>query len=353
MKTTTSNQERFKNYLRKIGSGEQTSSGMTREESADALELMLLEEPTPIQIGAFMIAHRIRRPEPQELAGMIDTYHNLGPKIYSSNQNLLPICFGMPFDGRSKTSPLYPLTTLLLLNAKQPVILQGTGRIPVKYGVTSQELFEALGLNLKNLNIEKVQKGFSKHGFGFIYQPDHFPLAERLIQYREDLGKRPPIASMELIWSSHKGNHVLISGFVHPPTEDRHIKTLQLLGEKNLILIQGLEGGVDISTSRPTKITKIENQEQSIIRINPHEYLFNAKDVQYENLETWSLHSQKALEGHGPLYKALIWNAGVYFWLTGITNDISKGIEKAKTSINSGAAQKTLTNLIAWRASYN
>ena len=65
------NQERFKTYLQKIGSGEDTSRGMTREESADALKLILTAQATPAQIGAFMIAHRIRRPEPQELAGMI------------------------------------------------------------------------------------------------------------------------------------------------------------------------------------------------------------------------------------------------------------------------------------------
>ena len=349
MNETTSNQERFKNYLRKISSGEHTSRGLTRKESADALELILREEPSPIQIGAFMIAHRIRRPEPQELAGMIDTYLNLGPKIYSGNQQPQPICFGMPFDGRNRTSPIYPLTTLLLLDVKQPVILQGGGRCPVKHGVTTKELFKALGLDLENLHIKKVQEGFLENGFALIYQPDHFPLAETLIKYREDLGKRPPIASMELIWSAHKGSHLIISGFVHPPTADRHIKALQLLEEDDLILIQGLEGGVDISTSRKTKATTVKNNLKSTILINPIEYALNAKDIEFQTIKEWASQSKEALEGHGPLYKVLIWNAGVYFWLAGITNDISEGIEIAKASIHSGSAKKTLSKLIAWR----
>ena len=83
MNETSANQDRFKGYLRKIGSGEKTSRGMSREESADALELILKGVPSPAQIGAFLMAHRIRRPEPQELAGMIDTYKKLGPNIYS------------------------------------------------------------------------------------------------------------------------------------------------------------------------------------------------------------------------------------------------------------------------------
>ena len=69
----TSGKERFKSHLRKVGSGEHTSKGMSRAEAADALDLILTEQATPAQIGAFLIAHRIRRPEPQELTGMLDT----------------------------------------------------------------------------------------------------------------------------------------------------------------------------------------------------------------------------------------------------------------------------------------
>ena len=140
MNETFSNQERFKDYLCKIGSGDQTSLGMTREEAADALKLILDGAPSPAQIGAFMIAHRIRRPKPEELAGMIDAYKELGPKIYSPKTHRRPIFFGMPFDGRKKTAPIYPLTTLLLLSQKQPIILHGGSRMPIKYGITHKEL---------------------------------------------------------------------------------------------------------------------------------------------------------------------------------------------------------------------
>mgnify|MGYP001483241013 CR=1 FL=1 len=81
----TNNKETFKKLLRKIGSGQNTSQGLTRKESADALKLILTAEASPVQIGAFMIAHRIRRPEPQELAGMLDTYMELGPTLISKN----------------------------------------------------------------------------------------------------------------------------------------------------------------------------------------------------------------------------------------------------------------------------
>ena len=46
MTSTTLSAARFKQHLRKVGSGEHTSKGMSREEAADALNLMLEGEAT-------------------------------------------------------------------------------------------------------------------------------------------------------------------------------------------------------------------------------------------------------------------------------------------------------------------
>ena len=138
--TLSSGRERFKQHLRKVGSGEHTSKGMTREEAADALDLMLHGEASPAQIGAFLIAHRIRRPEPQELTGMLDTYRMLGPVITSRDGRPAPLCFGMPYDGRTRTAPIYPLTTLVLLACGQPVVLTCTTSKTLLQSKTPQHL---------------------------------------------------------------------------------------------------------------------------------------------------------------------------------------------------------------------
>jgi anthranilate phosphoribosyltransferase len=65
--------------LRKIGSGIHTGENLTRSEAAAATRMMLLQEATAAQIGAFMISHRIKRPTGEELAGMLDAYENWGP----------------------------------------------------------------------------------------------------------------------------------------------------------------------------------------------------------------------------------------------------------------------------------
>ncbi len=341
--------ERFKAHLKKIGSGINTSHGMSREESAEAMNLMIREIASPAQIGAFMIAHRIRRPEPQELAGMLDTYLDLGPTLKSSKQQVRPVCLGMPFDGRTRTSPIYPLTTLMLLTAGQPVVLQGGKRMPIKYGITTEELFRSLGLNLKGMNINQVQQGFEEHGLAFIYQPDHFPLAENLINYRDEIAKRPPIASMELIWTAHQGKHLLVSGFVHPPTETRSWETLKLIGEKHIVTIKGLEGSIDLPTSRICITARLNHNELERIILNPRDYNYSQKDLEWSTIQTWKQYALDALKNSGPLREALAWNTGVYLWLSGQAQNIKSGIDQAISLMNKKAALNTLQNLIDWR----
>ena len=341
--------EEFKNYLKKIGSGEFTGKSLTREETKSALELMLKERASPAQIGGFMIAHRIRRPIPEELAGMIDAYLELGPKIRSPINQRQPIFFGMPFDGRKKTAPIYPLTILLLLTQKQPVMLHGGCPMPVKYGVTHNELFKALGLNLTNLSITQLQNFFNHNDLALIHQPDHFPLAEKLIPYRDQIGKRPPLASMELIWTCHQGKHLHISGYVHSPTEERHWKTLELMGEENIITVKGLEGGVDLSISRSSTIGLYRNQVGTRKVFHPKDYECSGKDIEWSNIQDWQRFAKQALNGEGPLIKALEWNAGIYFFLSGLSTDIEQGINKVKEIIHSKLALKQLEKLINWR----
>jgi anthranilate phosphoribosyltransferase len=348
--TVLSGRERFKHHLRKVGSGEHTSKGMSREEAADALNLMLEGEATPAQIGAFLIAHRIRRPEPQELTGMLDTYRIHGPVVRSKADQRSPLCFGMPFDGRTRTAPIYPLTALVLLACGQPVVLQGGNRMPIKYGVTAIDLFRALDLELGGLPLTAVQDGFDRNGFALIHQPDHFPIAESLISYREELGKRPPVASLELLWTPHEGEHLLVSGFVHPPTESRAWEALKLAGETDLLTVKGLEGGTDLPIGRACITARVRNGAAERLILHPRDHGCHDADVEWSDETTWKTQALDALGNSGPLRDAVRWNAGAYLWFSGISETLDAGVSRAEASLQDGNAMDCLDQLRGWRS---
>lgn len=183
----------FREFLKQIGSGTHTGEDLSREAAAIATRMMLLQEATPAQIGAFMIAHRIKRPTAAELAGMLDAYDQLGPKLQPIAASRPVTVLGVPYDGRSRTAPLSPLTALILAAADCPVIQHGGDRMPTKEGVPLVEIWQHLGVDWTSLALEEVQQILETTGLGFVYLPNHFPLAAALVPYREQIGKRPPL----------------------------------------------------------------------------------------------------------------------------------------------------------------
>ena len=160
----------FRDLLKKVGSGTHTSKSVSREEAAIATQMMLQETATPAQIGAFMIAQRIKRPTPTELAGMLDTYDALGPVLSPIESDCLVTVFSNPYDGRSRTAPINPLVALILTAADAPAVLHGSGRLPTKHGVPIVEVLMGLGLKWHKLTtLDQVQQVFEQTGFGFVY----------------------------------------------------------------------------------------------------------------------------------------------------------------------------------------
>ncbi|MEB3174112.1 MAG: hypothetical protein VKN60_02830, partial [Cyanobacteriota bacterium] len=165
--------KQFREYLKKIGSGAHTSKDLSRAEAADAMTLMLTQTATPAQIGAFLIAHRIKRPTGEELAGMLDAYDQLGPKVPALDSGKSVVILSQPYDGRDRTFPLSPLTALLVAAAGCPVLQHGGGRMPTKEGVPLIDLWRCLGVDWRFFSLEQIQESLANLNLGFVYLPRH------------------------------------------------------------------------------------------------------------------------------------------------------------------------------------
>ena len=175
---------RFRELLAKLGSGERTSTGLSQEEACEAIERILGGLASPEQVGAFLIAHRLRRPQPEEMAGMLQAYRQLGPTLPAVERR--EMSFGVPFDGRCRDAPLLPLTALVLVAAGLAVVLHGSEPMPVKYGATNAELLAALDLPIAQLDWCAMVRYFQNHGLALLHQPHHFPAAEQLVSIHTD-----------------------------------------------------------------------------------------------------------------------------------------------------------------------
>jgi len=331
---------RFRELIAALGSGERSGRALSRAEAGEALDHLLDGRCTEAQAGAFLIAHRLRRPEPQELAGMLDSYGRRGPRLAASPRRVLS--FGVPFDGRSRSAPLLPLLALLLLAAGAGVVLHGGDPMPVKYGLTTAEALAALGLELRGLFWDTVNRRFAAEGLALLHQPAHFPAAERLVPLREQIGKRPPVATLELLWSCHPGPHLQVSGFVHAPTERLAGQALAATGQDELLLVKGMEGGVELPTNRVAIASHRQGgaegeTERLILRARDHG--LGAPEVPLESLAQWRGQARDALTGSGPLRPGLIWNGGFLLWRAGISDSLQAGLTRAERLLEDGAVE--------------
>lgn len=338
----------FRELLKKVGSGNHTSESLTRGEAAAAMKMMLLGEATPAQIGAFLIAHRIKRPTGEELAGMLDAYDELGPKLQPIDSKRSVMVLGIPYDGRTRTAPINIITALLLTAAGQPVVMHGGYRLPTKYGLPLIEIWQGLGVDWTTLSLAQTQQVFAQTGIGFVYTPQHFPLNQKLWEYRDQLGKRPPLATMELIWCPLAGDAHIIAGFVHPPTEAMFQVALGLRGIKKYTFVKGLEGSCDLPRDRTAIIglSSPNSPELERLHLAPREYGFIPKNVPLATTEELITNLHAVLAGKsGELMQTALWNGGFYLWLSGICPDMTSGIAKATELFNSGVVEKKLREL--------
>jgi len=319
---------RFRDLIAKVGSGEHTSTGLSRDEAREAMDLMLGGQVSEAQLGAFLIAHRIRRPQPLELSGMLDSYRQQGPVLQTPGRRAL--CFGVPYDGRSRTAPLLPLIALVLASADLPVVLHGGDPMPVKYGVTLAELFAALGVEWRGLSLTAVQQRLDRHKLALTHQPAHFAAAERLLPARDAIGKRPPVASLELLWTPHRGEHLLISGFVHPPTEKRAWEALTAAGETDVLTVKGLEGSTDLPISRAGITARLRaGAAPERILLHPRDHGLHGEELAWQDIDTWRSQALAALTGEGPLAASLQWNLAAWLWLAGRCDSLEPALEQA------------------------
>ncbi|MGD1716024.1 anthranilate phosphoribosyltransferase family protein [Dapis sp. BLCC M172] len=333
--------DRFRELLKTIGSGTQTGKNLTRQEAAAAMRMMLLGEATPAQIGAFFIAHRIKRPTGEELAGMLDAYQELGPKLQVQPSMSIVTVLGCPYDGRSRTAPVTPLTALILATAGVFVVMHGGARMPTKEGIPFIEIWQGLGVEWGKLSLMQVQQVFERTGLGFVYLPEHFPQADALVEYRRDIGKRPPLATMELIWVPFVGEVHLAGGYVHPPTEGMFREAFKLQGFRNYTTVKGLEGSCDLPRDRTSiigvSIPSGDNVTFERLLLHPSDYSCGGKEVALGSTAELVEEMQGVLQGKASeLMSAAIWNGGFYLWRCGICSNINEGLGKAESLLSSG-----------------
>lgn len=330
-------------FIKAVGRGEKLKRDLTYDEAMDAMRLILQGRAAEAQIGAFLIAQRVKGEAVDEVLGFRDVVRQefiypIAPRV----QGLLDL--GTPYDGKSKTAQLTPAIAIVLAEAGVPVVLHGDEGIPTKEGVTPSLVLHALGVNSR-LNGKDVTGMIEKTGFGFLHAAHFMPAWHNLTPIRRLFGLRTVLNTVEKLFNPANAPYQ-ISGFFHANYIKR-IRSTQS-GQQASWIVQGEEGSIEMRAGRRTPIYGVRAEDDLILDTHqlglpPQEREPIPPDI--------SLHAQlnaSVLAGQpSPAANQVILTAGAILMLLGAASELADGVRRGQKILTSGAAQKRLELIVA------
>ncbi|AGY56566.1 anthranilate phosphoribosyltransferase [Gloeobacter kilaueensis] len=341
----------FREFVKKIGSGRLTGRDLSREESCRAMRLLLDREPTPAQAGAFLIAHRIKRPTPEELAGILDAFDAVARPLSVAPGAPGPVILSSPYDGQDRLANITPLTALIVSSLGLGVVLHGSTDMPPKHGLTSFDLLAALGIDLFR-DSQELSEQYKETAIGWVYLPAHFPEAFELQTYRDEIGKRPPLATAELFWNP-VGLGLPVIGYTHRETITLAVATAQLRAQSALTLIRGVQGSMNCTLFHPNLGVRWRSDLAA-----PETFRLVAGDFDLADDDlalTGDGHDLERLRGlmmatlkgeDTPLRRAAIFNSTFLLAEAGFSPSLREAIPTASRAIDDGLAFAQLQKLM-------
>ena len=342
-----SSYERMRFYLREIGQGPRNCRDLTREEARDAMSLILSQQATRAQMGAFLLLQRFKGESSDELLGFADAVREEAHVIRPDVEGLLDV--GSPYDGRKRSIVVSPASSIVVAAAGVPVLMHGEKDLGPKHGVPIGDVLEALGVEIDG-SPDRVQVSLEETGAGYAHQARFVPALAALQDVREEIALRSAIHTVEKIYNLAGATYSII-GLTHLPYMEKMLAAASQLGFRRIMIVQGIEGNEDAPTSRPCRAFLWQQGETQELRIDAAEYGLqpaSREEMAGGDAEHNAGIARRILEGERGAYRDLVLlNAGLRLFLAERAKSIQEGIQAASQTIDSGAAQAKLEALRA------
>lgn len=331
----------LKPYLAKIMQGEHLSL----DEAEQAMRVIMTGQATEAQIGAYLVALRLKGETVDEIAGSARAMRAVASAIHVSN-NGTPLLdtAGTGGDG----AHTFNISTAAAL------VVAGTGRRVAKHGnraassrCGSADVLSALGVNL-DLTPEQVAVCIERAGIGFLFAPKFHPAMRHAIGPRRELGLRTIFNVLGPLTNPAGATHQLIGVYDAGLTEPlAHV--LGELGGKAAFVVHGYGGLDELTTAGPNRISHLHGGNVTSYELDGRE--FGLRIATKEDLSggdpTENARLMVALlsgEDASPRVDVVLLNAAAA--LATEDGDIGKALEIARDSLEGGKALLKLDTLV-------
>jgi anthranilate phosphoribosyltransferase len=326
-------------YLQKIVEGRDLSL-----EEAEALMGEIFSSATDAQIGALLVALRMKGESIPEIAGfarkMRDCAVCIRPKVKGT---LVDTC-GTGGDA-SNTINVSTAAAIVSAACGVPVAKHGNYAVSSKCG--SANVLAELGVNISPAP-EAVASMIERVGIGFMLAPIFHPAMKRVASVRRELGMRTVFNILGPL-TNPAGAKAQVMGVYDPLLCEKLAQVLQMLGTERALVVHGM-GMDEITNTGETKISELKDGIVKSYSLMPQDLgypLARPQDIAGGLPEDNAGKLVAVMNGEkSPARDIIAMNGGAAVYVSGRAPTMKEGAKMAEEAIDSGKALDVLRRMV-------
>jgi anthranilate synthase/phosphoribosyltransferase len=228
---------------------------LSAEEAQEAMNIIMTGQATPVQIGAYLVALRMKGETISEITGSVRAMRTNSLKVKLTD-TCVPVydIVGTGGDGASTFN----------ISTAAAFVVAGAGRKVAKHGnraVSSQcgsaDVLAALGLNL-DLTPEQVSQAIDEIGIGFMFAPRFHPAMKYAVGPRKEIGQRTIFNILGPL-TNPAGANIQLTGVFDPSLTEPLAYVLNELGSRAALVIHGAGGVDELNSSGVNRVSHLRD----------------------------------------------------------------------------------------------
>ncbi|WP_284778314.1 anthranilate phosphoribosyltransferase [Agrobacterium sp. lyk4-40-TYG-31] len=329
----------LKPLIAKVANGE----SLNREEARQAFDVLMSGEATPSQIGAFLMALRVRGETVDEIVGAVS----------SMRSRMLPVTapadaidiVGTGGDGLG-TYNISTLASIIVAGAGVPVAKHGNRALSSKSGTA--DALSVLGVKL-DIEPELISRCIGAAGLGFMFAQRHHSSMRHVNPTRVELGTRT-IFNLLGPLSNPAGAKKQLLGVFAPHWLVPLAEVLRDLGSESVWVVHG-SGLDEITTTGTTHVAALENGKIRTFELTPKDFGVDAAgidDLKGGDGVVNAAALREVLGGRKNPYRDIsLCNAAASLVVAGKAETLADGMKLAASALDDGRAAAALDRLVA------
>jgi len=316
---------------------------LSEQEAERAFEIIMTGNATPSQIGAFLMALRVRGETVEEITAAARIMRAKATSIEAPDNAMDIVGTGGDGSGSLNVSTG---AALVVAGCGIPVAKHGNRALSSRAGAA--DVLTALGVNI-DCDMSLIEKAIREAGIGFMMAPRHHSATRHVAGPRMELATRTIFNILGPLSNPAGVRRLLVGVFARQWVEPlAHV--LGKLGAEKAWVVHGLDGLDELTTTGPSAVAALENGKVTTFEVTPQDAglpIAKAADLLGGDGDYNAKAMTAMLAGKKSAFRDIvILTAAAALIVADKASDLKEGAAIAAASIDDGKAREALDRMI-------